>query len=180
MNDLYIVTVNDLNKVIIPISSEEGRLAFINEEGEVIARTESYLCDCLDKHYEEFVNELITSVWKKLTNSKWYTRRGKYTIDEDLYQKWYKWYWYIDGEDAHEFLYNCPDGNTRHYIHFQSKCGALIGWKYFKKLKAAKFNVRTAALLAYTRGYIEGMGLNSSFDKEGTEALRIMGLTRID
>ena len=86
---------------------------------------------------------------------------------------------FIDEEDAHEFLLNCPKG-TLHYGHFQSRCGALLGWSYFKKLKAAGFDSRTAALLAYTRGYIDGMDLNSCRNKEGAEALSIMGLSRID
>lgn len=180
MNKLQIVVVNISEKGILPTKGMQGCLALVDQDGKVVTRTYEYSYEFLDDHYEELLNELITSVWKKLTNSKWYTRSGKYTIDEDLYQRWYKWYWYIDEEDAHEFLYHCPNGNTRHSIHFQSMCGALIGWKYFKKLKAAKFNVRTAALLAYTRGYIEGMDLNSSWDKEGTEALGLIGLTRID
>ena len=177
MNSLNIVVVNDLNRVIIPTSGQEGRLAFIDRKGEVVARTASYLCEILDERYEEFVNELITYIWKKLTNSNWYTC-GEYTIDEPLYQRWYRWYWFIDGEDAHEFLHNCPKGNTCHSTHFQSAYGAIEGWKYFKKLKTAGFNARTAALLAYTRGYIDGMDINAPLDMEGTEALNLMGLTR--
>ena len=180
MNNLNIAVVNDLNRVIIPEKGFEGRLAFIDQHRNVVARTQKYTCEFLDERYEEFINELITSIWKKLTNSRWYTSKGEYTIDEDLYQKWYKWYFFIDKEDAHEFLLNCPNGNTLHSGHFQSRCGALLGWSYFKKLKAVGFNSSTAALLAYTRGYTEGMDLNSYWDKEGTEALIIMGLTRID
>ena len=180
MKKLNIVVVNDSNEVITPEIDKEGRLAIIDENGKVITRTESYICEFLAERYEDFMNELITFIWKKLTNSRWYTSKGEYTIDEDLYQKWYKWYFFIDEEDAHEFLLNCPNGNTLHSGHFQSRCGALLGWSYFKKLKAAGFNSRTAALLAYTRGYTEGMDLNSCWDKEGTEALTIMGLSRID
>ena len=180
MNNLHIAVVNDSNKVILPMLHKEGRLAIIDRDGEVITRTQSYLCEFLDERYEEFINELITSIWKKLTNSRWYTSNGEYTIDEDLYQRWYRWYFFIDEEDAHEFLLSCPNGNTLHSGHFQSRCGALLGWSYFKKLKAVGFKSRTAALLAYTRGYTEGMDLNSYWDKEGTEALIIMGLTRID
>lgn len=180
MNELNIVVVNDSNKVILPMLCKEGRLAIIDRDGEVITRTKSYLCEFLNERYEEFVNELITSIWKKLTNSRWYTFKGEYTIDEEVYQRWYRWHFFIDEEDAHEFLLNCPNGNALHSGNFQSMCGALMGWPYFKKLKAAGFNSRTAALLAYTRGYVEGMDLNSCLDKEGTEALIIMGLTRID
>ena len=180
MNELNIVIVNDSNKVILPMLHKEGRLAIIDRDGKVITRTPSYLCAFLNERYEEFANELITSIWNKLTNSRWYTSKGEYTIREDLYQRWYRWYFFIDEEDAHEFLLNCPNGNTLHSGYFQSRCGALMGWPYFKKLKAVGFNSRTAALLAYTRGYTEGMDLNSCRDKEGTEALIIMGLTRID
>ena len=180
MNELNIVIVNDSNKVILPMLHKEGRLAIIDRDGEVITRTLSYPCEFLDERYEEFINELITSIWKKLTNSRWYTSKGEYTIREDLYQRWYRWYFFIDEEDAHEFLLNCPNGNTLHSASFQAVCGATEGWPYFKKLKAAGFKSITAALLAYTRGYTEGMDLNSCWDKEGTEALIIMGLTRID
>ena len=180
MNNLHIAVVNDSNKVILPMLNKEGRLAIIDRDGEVITRTQSYLCDFLDERYEEFVNELITSIWKKLTNSRWYTSKGEYTIREDLYQRWYKWYWFIDGEDAHEYLYNCPNGNTLHSAHFQAVCGATEGWPYFKKLKDAGFNARTAALLAYTRGYTEGMDLNNPWGREGEEALYLIGLKRID
>ena len=106
MNNLHIAVVNDLNKVILPMLHKEGRLAIIDRDGEVITRTLSYPCEFLDERYEEFINELITSIWKKLTNSRWYTSKGEYTIDEDLYQRWDRWYFFIDEEDAHEFLLN--------------------------------------------------------------------------
>ena len=52
----------------------------------------------------------------------------------------------------------------------------MLGWKYFKKLKAAKFKTSTAAILAYARGYLGGMDANNRYEQEGTEALGILGL----
>ena len=180
MNNLNIVAINNSNRVVIPEKGFEGCLAFIDRNYDIVARTQEHTWEFIVELYESLVNELVSQIWKKLTNSRWYTMSGEYTIDEEVYQRWYKWYFFIDEEDAHEFLLNCPNGNTLHSRHFQSRCGALLGWPYFKKLKAAVFTSRTAALLAYTRGYTEGMDLDSCWDKEGTEALIIMGLTRID
>ena len=52
----------------------------------------------------------------------------------------------------------------------------MLGWKYFKKLKAAKFKISVAAMLAYTRGYLGGMDANNRYEQEGTEALGLLGL----
>ena len=41
---------------------------------------------------------------------------------------------------------------------------------------AAKFNTSTAALLAYTRGYLGGMDANNRYEQDGTEALGLLGL----
>ena len=180
MNNLNIVAINNLNKVVIPEKGFEGCLAFIDRNYNVVARTQEHTWEFIGKFYESLINELVSQIWKKLTNSRWYTMSGEYTIDEEVYQRWYKWYFFIDEEDAHEFILNCPNGNTLHSAHFQAVCGATEGWQYFKKLKDAGFNAKTAALLAYTRGYIEGMDLNNHWSMEGEEALTIMGLTRID
>ena len=180
MNNLHIAVVNDLNRVVIPEKGFEGRLAFIDQHRNVVARTQKHACEFIDEFYESLVNELVSQIWKKLTNSRWYTMSGEYTIDEEVYQRWYKGHWFIDGEDAHEYLHNCPNGNTLHSARFQAVCGATEGWSYFKKLKDAGFNTRTAALLAYTRGYIEGMDLNNPWSREGEEALYLIGLKRID
>lgn len=61
-------------------------------------------------------------------------------------------------------------------MNFQNNYAISLGWKYFKKLVAAKFNTSTAALLAYTRGYLGGMDVNNRYEQEGTEALGLLGL----
>ena len=180
MNNLHIVAINNLDRVVIPEKGFEGSLAFIDRDYNIVARTQEHTWEFIGEFYESLVNELVSQIWTKLTNSRWYTTSGEYTIDEEVYQRWYKWYWFIDGEDAYEYLYNCPNGNTLHSAHFQAVCGATEGWSYFKKLKDAGFNARTAALLAYTRGYIEGMDLNAPWSREGEEALYLIGLKRID
>lgn len=98
----------------------------------------------------------------------------KYKLPKDIYDAWYRWYYFIDGEDASEFIRGI--GRSQHTNNFQSCYGIMLGWKYFKKLKAAKFRTSTAALLAYARGYLGGMDANNRFDQEGTEALGILGL----
>lgn len=94
--------------------------------------------------------------------------------DPSLYQKWYEYEFFIDGEDAREFIELVP--RTRHSTLIQPRCGVGCGWKYYKRLIAHEFNKRTAANLAYWRGYLAGMDLNSPLDREGTEAIRCMDL----
>ena len=113
--------------------------------------------------------KLITEVQKDIECWK-----PKYKLPKDIYDAWYRWYYFIDGEDAYEFIREI--GRSQHANNFQSCYGIMLGWKYFKKLKAAKFKTSTAALLAYARGYLGGMDANNRFDQEGTEALGILGL----
>lgn len=94
--------------------------------------------------------------------------------DPSLYQKWYEYEFFIDGEDAREFIELVP--RTRHSTLIQPRCGVEYGWKYYKRLIVHEFNKRTAANLAYWRGYLAGMDLNSPWDREGTEAIRCMDL----
>ncbi len=94
--------------------------------------------------------------------------------DPSLYQKWYEYEFFIDGEDAREFIELVP--RTRHSTLIQPRCGVECGWKYYKRLVAREFQKRTAANLAYWRGYLAGMDLNSPWDREGTEAIRCMDL----
>ena len=100
--------------------------------------------------------------------------------DEALYKAWYEFNFFIDGEDAIEFITKVP--RTRHprtFSGFQASMAVETGWDYYKKLVSEGFNKGTAANLAYWRGYIEGMDVARALDKEGTEALNIMGLQRI-
>lgn len=117
---------------------------------------------------------LITRIFKKLANySSWH---AEYRLPEDIYEEWYRWYFYIQGEDAREFIVAC--GHSQHSRNFQSMIGVTEGWKYFKTLKEAGFNTSTAAMLAYTRGYIDGMNMNAPWDAEGDEALACLGLRK--
>ena len=97
--------------------------------------------------------------------------------DQDMYQRWYEHEFFIDGEDAHEFVRKVP--RSKNCLHFQSMCGVTDGWKHYKALRNAGFNERVSAELAYWRGYISGMEWNSPWDHEGTSALRAMGLNLI-
>ena len=100
--------------------------------------------------------------------------KPKYELPKDIYDAWFKWYYFIDGEDASEFIREI--GRSQHTLNFQNSYAIMLGWKYFKKLKAAKFKTSTAAILSYTRGYLGGMDANNRYDAEGTEALDLLGL----
>lgn len=116
---------------------------------------------------------LISRIYKKCENySSWH---AEYKLPDDIYEDFRKWYFFIDGEDAQEFIIAC--GHSQHSHNFQSRCGVTIGWKYFKVLKEHQFQTSTAAMLAYTRGYLAGMDLNAPWDREGSEALACLGLT---
>ena len=78
--------------------------------------------------------KLITEVKKDIEG--WQPR---YELPKDIYDAWYKWYYFIDGEDASEFIREI--GRSQHTLHFQSSYAIMLGWKYFKKLKAAKFRL---------------------------------------
>lgn len=94
--------------------------------------------------------------------------------DPSIYQKWYEYEFFVDDEDAREFIELVP--RTRHSTLIQPRCGVECGWKYYKQLIAHEFRKRTAANLAYWRGYLAGMDLNSPWDREGTEAIHCMDL----
>ena len=98
----------------------------------------------------------------------------KYELPKGVYDAWYKWYYFIYGEDASEFIRAI--GRSQHTLNFQNNYAIMLGWKYFKKLKAEKFKTSTAAILAYARGYLGGMDANNRYDAEGTEALGLLGL----
>lgn len=100
--------------------------------------------------------------------------KPKYELPKDIYDAWFKWYYFVDGEDASEFIREM--GRPQHTLNFQNSYAIMLGWKYFKKLKAAKFKTSTAAILVYTRGYLGGMDANNRYDAEGTEALGLLGL----
>lgn len=113
---------------------------------------------------------------KELDNELYY-KKAQFE-ESDMYQRWYEHEFFIDGEDASEFIRKVP--RSKNCLHFQSMCGVTNGWIHYKALKKAGFRESTAADLAYWRGYIYGMEWNSRFDHEGYEALRLMGLTPIN
>lgn len=118
---------------------------------------------------------IISRIHKKLENyDRWH---AEFKISDADYNDWYRWYYFIDGEDAREFIEACEV--SQHTTHFQSRIGVVKGWEYFKKLKKHEFNTSTAALLAYARGYIDGMNLNAPWDAEGDEALACLGLAQV-
>lgn len=84
----------------------------------------------------------------------------------------------MDGENASEFIREIE--RSQHTLNSQSSYAIMLGWKYFKKLRAAKFKTSTAAMLAYTRGYLGGMDANNRYNQEGTEALGLQVLPDTD
>ena len=94
--------------------------------------------------------------------------------DANFYQKWYEYEFFIDGEDAREFIVRVP--RTRHSTQIQSAMAVKYGWRYYKCLRAHDFREQVCADLAYWRGYLAGMDLNAPWDAEGTEAIRCMDL----
>ena len=152
-------------------------LALVDEQGNRV-ESDSINTDAWRNNGSDFQNywkhNLITRIYRKLSNyTNW---RAEYSIDNTVYDEWYHWYFYIDGEDAREFIVAC--GHSQHSSNFQSRIGVTQGWEYFKSLKEAGFNTSTAAMLAYSRGYIDGMNLNAPWDCEGDEALACLGLRK--
>lgn len=121
---------------------------------------------------------LLSNIHKELTYEgckRYIPSNIKYFIDKDIYDDWYRWYYYIDGEDAHEYITYCD--HSQHTTNIQVMCGVTVGWKFYKKLREHGFNASTSAMLAYARGYLAGMEINSPWDSEGMEALECLGLT---
>lgn len=161
------------------INSDYVNLALVDEQGKQV-ESECISKDAWRERGSDFrdywKHSLLTSIYRKLKNySNW---RAEYSIDEAIYDEWYRWYFFINGEDAREFIVNCQ--HSQHSSNFQSMIGVTEGWKYFKVLKKAGFNTSTAAMLAYARGYIDGMNLNAPWDAEGDEALGCLGLTKVE
>lgn len=94
--------------------------------------------------------------------------------DPTFYQKWYEYEFFIDGEDAREFIERVP--RTRYSRLIQSMMAVEYGWRYYKRLRAHDFREQVSADLAYWRGYLAGMDLNSPWNAEGREAIHCMDL----
>ena len=108
------------------------------------------------------------------------TWRQEYELEPEIYDIWYHHQFYIDGEDAREYIQalGLRYYGDMHSLRIQSYGGIREGWKYYKILRDHRYNGHTAANLAYWRGYIEAMDWNSPWDKEGTEVLDLMDLER--
>jgi hypothetical protein len=159
------------------INSDYVYLSLVDEQGNRV-ESESISKDAWRERGSDFrdywKHTLLTCIYRKLSNySKFY---GRYSIADTIYDEWYRWYFFINGKDAREFIVACQ--HSQHSSNFQSMIGVTEGWKYFKVLKGAGFNTSTAAMLAYSRGYIDGMNLNAPWDREGDEALACLGLRK--
>ena len=103
-----------------------------------------------------------------------YKKETRLILDDATYDDWYRWYYFIDGEDAYEYISRCSV--SQHTTNWQARCGVVVGWKFYKKLREHDFNESTSAMLAYARGYLSGMESNNPWDSEGMEALHCLGL----
>ena len=103
-----------------------------------------------------------------------YKKETRLILDDATYDDWYRWYYFIDGEDAYEYISRCSV--SQHTTNWQARCGVVVGWKFYKKLREHDFNESTSAMLAYARGYLYGMEFNSPWGGEGMEALHCLGL----
>ena len=64
--------------------------------------------------------KLITEVRKEIEG--W---QPKYELPKDIYEAWYKWFYYIDGEDASEFIRSI--GRSQHSMNFQNNYAIISG-----------------------------------------------------
>lgn len=123
-----------------------------------------------DQH-ERYISALINSLGK-------YAFRGcseqEYEISPELFDIYNRHRWFIDGEDAFEYLSYIEA--TPYSIRFQTYCGIHHGWKFYKRLIAHDFQRSTAAEIAYMAGYVHGMEINAPWDREGSEALGLCNL----
>ena len=110
----------------------------------------------------------VEGLEKKLLN------KGAEFEDPTFYQKWYEYEFFIDGEDAREFIERVP--RTRHSGLIQPMMAVEYGWRYYKRLRSHDFREQVSADLAYWRGYLAGMDLNSPWEAEGREAIHCMDL----
>lgn len=122
-----------------------------------------------DRHMFRLINEDLDNAL--------YWKHAQFE-DSDMYDRWYKYEFFINGEDAHEFIRRVPRTmHPRTFNDFQASVAVTEGWKHYKALRSADFNETTAANLAYWRGYITGM--EWGYHGEGREVLTLMGLKPI-
>lgn len=87
-------------------------LALVDDDGNRIVwdsvRTDAWRHN--EHDYRDYWKRvLISRIYKKLRN---YASWNEYTLPESIYNDWYRWYYFVDGEDAREFIVAC--GGTQH------------------------------------------------------------------
>ena len=166
------------------ISNEFIYLCLVKNNGDVVKR-QSIRTDAWRNNEngcrEYWKHELLTYVKEALIRASKaseggyiYKKETRLILDDATYDDWYRWYYFIDGEDAYEYISRCSV--SQHTTNWQARCGVVVGWKFYKKLREHDFNESTSAMLAYARGYLYGMEFNSPWGGEGMEALHCLGL----
>ena len=166
------------------ISNEFIYLCLVKNNGDVVKR-QSIRTDAWRNNEngcrEYWKHELLTHVKDALIRASKaseggyiYKKETRLILDDATYNDWYRWYYFIDGEDAYEYISRCSV--SQHTTNWQARCGVVVGWKFYKKLREHDFNESTSAMLAYARGYLYGMEFNSPWGGEGMEALHCLGL----
>ena len=166
------------------ISNEFIYLCLVKDNGDVVER-QSIRTDAWRNNEngcrEYWKHELLTHVKDVLIRASRaseggyiYKKEKRLILDDATYDDWYRWYYFIDGEDAYEYISRCSV--SQHTTNWQARCGVVVGWKFYKKLRKHDFNESTSAMLAYVRGYLSGMESNNPWDSEGMEALHCLGL----
>lgn len=166
------------------ISNEFIYLCLVKNNGDVVKRQSIRTSAWRNNENgcrEYWKHELLTHVKDALIRASKaseggyiYKKETRLILDDATYDDWYRWYYFIDGEDAYEYISRCSA--SQHTTNWQARCGVVVGWKFYKKLREHNFNESTSAMLAYARGYLYGMEFNSPWDSEGMEALHCLGL----
>lgn len=166
------------------ISNEFIYLCLVKNNGDVVERQSIRTSAWRNNENgcrEYWKHELLTHVKDALIRASKtseggyiYKKETRLILDDATYDDWYRWYYFIDGEDAYEYISRCSV--SQHTTNWQARCGVVVGWKFYKKLREHDFNESTSAMLAYARGYLYGMEFNSPWDSEGMEALHCLGL----
>ena len=166
------------------ISNEFIYLCLVKDNGDVVERQSIRTSAWRNNENgcrEYWKHELLTHVKDALIRASKaseggyiYKKETRLILDDATYDDWYRWYYFIDGEDAYEYISRCSV--SQHTTNWQARCGVVVGWKFYKKLREHDFNESTSAMLAYARGYLYGMEFNSPWGGEGMEALHCLGL----
>ena len=159
------------------------KLCIVDELGTVITSQDICKQAWRDDDHEcraYWMHVLLTTIHKhlyKVSDAKGYIydKEHAFIIDNATYDEWYRWYYFIDGEDAYAYISRCS--TSQHTTNWQARCGVIVGWKFYKELVSHNFREDTAAMLAYARGYLTGMESNAPWDSEGMEALQCLGLS---